>query len=528
MSRIRNYDETLLRFWIAEPGFIIGEGIIGVNRIGGDQTPVQINADFISMTIDSPCTVESGLFVYREVRQLTLVARVTAPINYDGKRILVEYNGFDMFYGTIRQYDINESWTTAVNTPEGIPYREYTVTITAMSGEERFAKASTPPRNFNGETSAERLSVYFGTTSTSVVDAEADINLGMLTNINDTVTEGHLVYASDSVPNLLESIRTQLRLSNQHYLYQPWDSDAVIASNARWLSGTDEASALTLTDNPADIVGGGGGDDFVHNDNVVGYTQRSASKNSSYFTRGVTITMTNNADVTTTYGPYRASNAFSEDIDVNIGRQSGAGPILARAVAATLPLRKQSQQFTYKLRTKLQSLKQIGIDAEGPGMAVLINQGVTSRIAILGVKHEVTRDEWTVEYDCGPEHLISRQSDVEPFIVMDFTLTENAPTQIKLDWTTPDLPGGQHYYVIFLFVGGLPIVSWDLNGNTLLSTHVAKASGEAESIFLSSGLFTSGPHTLGIFYTSDPEADSGNLNNAYTQGQPVFKTITMT
>jgi hypothetical protein len=512
MSKIRNYDIDLLTFWIAEPGFVLGEGILGVNKLGGDEAPVQIDmGQFYSMMIDSPDTVD-GVFVHREVRRLTLNAKVTAPVNYDGKRIIVKYDAVELFYGTVREYDIQESWTEAVDTPEGIPYREYTVTITAMSGEERFANTPTPDKNFNGQTMTDRVTSYLGTsTYMQIPDSARDINYGLAANAQ-TASVGHLVYASDDMPSLLESIRSEMRLMNYHYIYEPWNSNVILRTNSRWLGpdGADESSALTFTDNPADIVVTGG-DTFVHDGNVVGYTQRSLGKNSSYFIKGVTITMTNSSDVTTTYGPYRASSAFPQDVDINIGRQSSAGEALAKKIASTLPLRSRDEQFTYRIRTKLQSRKQMGLDGEGPGMAVLKSQGTTQRIAILGVTHTVTRDEWTVEYACGPEHLISRESDKQPFIVTDFSVTENVPgVQWKFEWTTPDLNSNVPLYAIIYSSGP------DGVGPGEIYRGAAKAPGVVEDIFISG--FASGFYTFYVYYTNNPTAGDYSTSYIYSPG----------
>lgn len=518
MSKPRNYDIDKLTFWIAEPGFIIGEGIIGVNRIGGDQAAVQIDPDFYSMTIDSPVTVD-GVFVHREVRRLTLKAKETTPITYEGKRIIVKYDDIELFHGTVRDYDIQESWTTRAKVigigtvAERATYKDYDVTITAMSGEERFANTPSPHKNFNGEELVDRIQSYLGTANAGW-DSEgaSDINIGLATNVVAAST-GHLVYASDSMPNLLESMRNEMRLLNYHIIYEPWDSSFYLRTNSRWVGkdAVDEDTALHLTPDPEDLVISGG-DDFVHNSNVVGYKPRGLTNNSAYFVKGVTITMTNNLDVTTTYGPYRASSAFPEDIDINIGRQSDAGQALADKIAATLPLRSMSQQYTYSIRTELQSRQQLGINGEGPGMAVLMSDIfhlANRRIAILSVAHTVTRDLWTVDYTCGPEHLISRESDKQPFIVTDFGITETVPgTQWKFSWTTPDLNSNVPLYAI-IYSGGP-----DGTDPGEVYRGAAKTPGFGEEIFIS-GL-ADGFWEFYVYYTNNPTPDSTATGYIYS------------
>jgi hypothetical protein len=531
MSKIRNYDIDKLTFWIAEPGFIIGEGILGFNKLGGDQTPVQIDPYFYSMVIDAPCTVDSGLFVHREVRRMTLNAKVKDSINYDGKRIVVMYGLLELFYGTIRDYNIEEYWADRPKTEAYGPgtktwWRERRVSITAMSGEENFARTPAPSRNFNGQTNSERLASYLGTTANDLEYPELSQHL--TDNIAGVIDEGHLVYASDSEPSLLEAIRTQLRMTNQHYRYEPWESRVTIASNARWVGGTSESISLLFTPDE-DNLDTSGGDGFVHDNRAVGFNARSIGKNSAYFTKGVTVTMTDSSDVTTTYGPYRASQAFPEDVDINIGRQSNAGEALARAFVATLPLRSKEEAFTYKIHTKLQSTKQMGVEGEGPGLAQL-DEGIYhlayKDIAILGVTHTVSRDEWTVDYECGPAHLITRESDKFPFVATDLTATQSAPgNPVRFQWTTPDLNNNQTMLVVIADASSLPLLSW--TASAVYYQAEAKAPGVGEDLFLSGVGFGVGTHTYGVFYTTDPTADV-SAPNSYIQGPVALVTITIT
>lgn len=523
-----NYDRSDLEFATASPGFVLGESLLG-DPLGADGVYTPLAADFTSMSIVSPCAVEDGLFVHREVETCNLTATLPDMVELEGLRLRVTYQGVVVFAGTVRQ----SSWVEIIDTrgehmAGNVGVKSYRVSLVATSGEEAFARAATPPRNFNNVSSANRLGSWLGAT-VDIADAApaADIDGPLLDNTRAAVSDRRLQYASDTYSNLLDEMRDQLRLTNLHYRFDPSGPAVRVIANSRWLGGTDEASALRFTDDPASDTQTGGGA-YTHADRTVSYTSRQVGSDPSMFVKGVTVTVTDSSEVETTYGPFRATNAYAEDVDIDVGRNSLAGEELARAWAATLPLRIKSRPFTQTLSMPLQSTKQLGETGSGPGMALLEADGVTERIAVLGVTHTVTPTRWTVEYECGPEHLISRRSQLDPYAVTDLAVAQvsSGPPGVQFDWTTPDLPGGQMFYVIADVTTALPLTSWSIPYGSVGG--VAAAPGTPMSIFVSGPIALPGVHTYAVFYTSDPIPGFNPMDLSYRQGQPAFHTITLT
>ena len=95
----RNFDPTLLTMSTRTGGFILGEAILGVAKLGEASSVVPMDVDFTSITINEPCTVEDGMFVHREVATCSLTATLPAKVALRGEWIQVAASRKDMLVG---------------------------------------------------------------------------------------------------------------------------------------------------------------------------------------------------------------------------------------------------------------------------------------------------------------------------------------------------------------------------------------------------------------------------------------------
>jgi hypothetical protein len=545
-----NYDRAKLKFYTAQRGFILGEGILGVDKLGGDGADVELPAEFTSLQITEPVTVESGLFVHREVQTAVLTATLPERVDLRNQRLVIKYDGALVYKGTIRQYELTESVDAgrphlAGNTAT----KTYRLTLTATAGDEQLAAAATPARVFDSPTTVEaRVASWTGFQVTRDPVTATDLpvntrNVGWTqnpANPSPFQTVYRKVTLADSTPQLLETIRSELRLQHLVLSYTPWQSTQIhLVPANRWVNdATSEAGALVFTDNPAVLPADDGS--YIHSDRHISYTQRQIGDDPSLYCKSAGVKFVEGgAPLTYVYGPYRTTDANPQDVMLDLGVLVFGNPSdkrdrLARNLIATLPLRRTPQPFTRTLQTPFQSLEQL--DGILPGMAVLEHDGTSERIAVLGRTHSITPTRWTITYATGPRHLIDRQSEFDPGTPGAGTAVWNAGSYY-VTWVTPSLPQDTQLYRRF-YLSAVPdntanfVTSWDstYSENQMVQTVSGEVPGTPQAASfpaIGSGLL-SGTYAMWVSYTSNPLAGIAVPNFVSREGQPQFLGLVTT
>ena len=534
-ARGHNYDPAHLTMYTANPGFIIGESLIGVDPLGGATADTPLDATFTSINITSPTTVEDGLFVHREVETCNLSATLPEKIDLRNQWIIIKYFGTEIFRGLVAEPLLVESVEIgAAYKPGNTATKTYRLSLTATNGEEPLATMSTPARTFTNETLAQRIASWTGLSVTTQSPAP-DMPVGWANAGWDTATVRKIYRGTDQLGSLLDTLRDEAKLRNMTFLYQPLKSPPfVLKPNNQWLTG-DGATALCFTDDPAHLLGQvtDPGDEFVHLGRYVGYTSRVIGQDSSLFRNAAAIRWgqydvesppADGQPVETMYGPYRASGAATADAVVDLGTVDVASPSsnpywLSRAVTGTLPLRANAAPFTTSVTTPFQSMQQLA--GTVPGMALLEHDGVVERVAVLGRTHNITPDKWTVTYTLGPPHLLDRSSDFDPGTpIVHAPAPGSGGVLTVLEWVVPEYPTDATIYEA-VYANPTNIVPITSDNALLISADVtvAQPPGTVRQI----NWFTPGPaNTFWVLYTSNPSPGTSNPSALWREGQPAY------
>ncbi|MET9313831.1 hypothetical protein ABZX12_18620 [Kribbella sp. NPDC003505] len=530
-----NYDPAHLTMYTANPGFIIGESLLGVDPLGGAGADTPIDARFTSITITSPTTVEDGLFVHREVETCNLSATLPEKIDLRNQWIIIKYFGTEIFRGRVGEPQLVESVEVGAEyKPGNTATKTYRLSLTATNGEDVLATMSTPARTFTTATLAQRIASWTGLSVTTQSPA-ADMPVGWANAGWDTATVRKIYRGTDQLGSLLDTLRNEAKLRNMTFLYQPLKSPQfVLKPNNQWLTGTG-ATALCFTDDPAHMLGQvtDPGDQYVHLGRYVGYTSRSVGLDSSLFRTAVSIRWgqydvesppADGQPVETMYGPYKASGAATADAVVDLGTLDVASPSsnpywLSRAVAATLPLKATLTPFTTSVTTPFQSMQQLA--GTVPGMALLEHDGIVERVAVLGRSHSITPEKWTVAYTLGPPHLLDRSSDFDPGTpIVHAPAPGSGGVLTVLEWVVPNYPSDATIYEA-VYANPTAIVPITSDNALLISADVTKAlpPGTVRQI----NWFTPGPaNTFWVLYTSNPTPGTSNPSALWREGQPAY------
>lgn len=529
-----NFNPANLTFHTASRGFIIGESLIGVDPLGGAGPDVPLDAEFTSMQISSPTTVEDGLFVHREVETCNLTATLPEMVELEGEWIIVKYLGTEIYRGRVS--DANWSETVEVGNEHkrgNTAVKTHRVTLVATNGEDELAGMQPPGRNYTTSTLVQRIESWTGLTVTTQAPAP-DMAVGWLNAGWDSAYVKKIYRETDQLGSMLDVLRAETRLRNMTFIYQPQSSPQfVLKPNNQWLTG-DASAPLTFTDDPDHIAGQAvdSGDEFMHLGRYVGYTSRTVSKDSSLYTNQVQITWgqydaesppADGNPVVNTSAIYRASGANTTAKTVDLGvidLQNGVqNPYrLARAVVGTLPLKGLPGRFTSQLTTPLQSFQQL--QGTVPGMALLEVDGVTERVAVLGREHIITPFKWLVRYTLGPPHLLDRVSDFDPAAAGSVSQVAGpGGGQTTLSWTVPAYPTDATIYEVFYSTAtDQRLITSDQAVLGVSDYPVAAAPGTPRSIVVSGA--PSGTRYW-VLYTSNPGVGTDNPSVSWREGQPI-------
>lgn len=532
----RNYDVSLLTVSLATPGFILGEAVLGESVLGDRGTDVPFDADFTSITIDEPTTVEDGLFVHREVATLKLSATLPDMVALRGRWLTLAYDGRTLFAGRVARAE----WTESVDVdreylPGNTAIKTCRVSLAASNGEEVLASTAA---QISGETwelayttRVERVENLTGYPVT-VRDAAADLPLNTFNAGWDDATAS-LAYQPGDRQTLLDALRLEAKLGGDVVIYQPRADEQVILQPVnRWLTGDEQDEALLFTDQAITSPITDAGDDFLTTDQRVSYSRRQVSEDPSLFTNSVVLKFSwylgEGVDPAEyTFGPYRANGANPQDVEVDLGMVNlntiggdEEAYKLARAVVQTLPIKANPSPFTSALEMPLQSTRQL--EGTVPGMAVLGHDGDEERVAVLGRTHTITPDRWLVSYTTGPEHLLTRTSDREPAPALVGAPTAGSP--ITFHWTVPDLPTDKTFYE-FVLTWDSASLTWYTSDQSRFdisfggSQAPALPSGTARSLVPTGGISGTAYY---VAYTSNPTAGTDNPNDLWREGQIAF------
>jgi hypothetical protein len=512
----RNYDKTKMKFYTNESGFILGQSKLGESKLGLDGAKTEIPATFTSINITEPCSTD-GLFAYKEVRVCDIKATLPDKLDLMGERLSVEYNGYELFKGTVREFSASVSSSGGKYwLPGNTETKTYDVSLRVTAGEEEFSDAVTPTTTTIVEDITFRIYRFLGLpTYSSEINPADDINPSIYTNIYNIATVYRAFGPEDDPGSLADTVQDFLKILNLHYVYKPWDQKVELRSNARWHSGTAESDALLFTDDAADDTKTGG-DAFTHNDRAVAYSSYEEGYDRDLYVGSAQVHMSHyTTGVETTVGPYQANTVNPSNPTVELGRLTQPGLEIGRNYIATLPLKNSPQKFVKSIEMPLQSYKQL--DAQVPGMALLKNDGVTERVAVLGVTHSITQDDWHVSYTLGPHHLLDRESDYDPGCPTEVT-GSRVGSAVTLQWKTPNLPADVtlYRYVYSNPDSLLNVASWT-TGTTI--HHVQKVTGENKGDLQTANFTNASSETYYVAYTSDPNPGSGVANGNFRQGQ---------
>lgn len=543
-ARGRNYDPAHLQMFTADPGFIIGKSLIGVDALGGAGPDTALPLTFTSITITSPTTVEDGLFVHREVETCSLTATLPDKIDLKNQWIIIKYFGTEIFRGIVTEPQLTESIEVGADyKPGNTSTKTYRLALTATNGEDVLATMSTPARTFTTATLAQRIASWTGL-SVTVQNPAVDLPVGWGNAGWDTSTVRRIYRGTDQLGSLLDTLRAEAKLRNMTFLYQPLKSQPfVLKPNNQWLTGTG-ATALCFTDSAAHQLGQptNAGDEYVHLGRYVGYSSRTVGQDSSMFRNAASIRWgqydvesppPDGNPTETVYGPYRASGAATADAVVDLGTLDVASVSsnpywLSRAVTGTLPLRANPVPFTTQVTTPFQSMQQL--DGTVPGMALLEHDGIVERVAVLGRVHNITPNKWTVTYTLGPPHLLDRTSDFDPG-TPEAHPTTGGPgpgTPTTFEWVVPPYPKDATIYEVFYEINSTLTSVLITSDNALLApggpipiVTVAQPPGTVRQQQLF-GPPNSPPDLYYVLYTSNPTPGTGNPSALWREGQPVL------
>lgn len=533
-SRGWNFDPKNLKLYTANPGFVIGESILGVDLLGGAGPDVLLDATFTSITITSPTTVEAGMFVHRDVETCTLTATLPEKIDLRNQWVVVKYFGQEIYRGRVAEFAQTESVEVdAAYKPGNTSTKTYRIILTETNGEERLAGFSTPARTFTSETLAQRVASWTGLTVTTQSPA-ADIPVAWQNAGWDTADVRKVYRSTDDLGSLLDTLRDETRLRNMTFIYQPLSSPQfVLKPNNQWITGTG-TTALCFSDDAAHVLGQptDPADEFVHLGRYVGYTSRAVGMDSSLFPNAVTLAWGQydlesppvDGPVATTSAQYRASGAAGRDVTVDLGvidvASTGSNNYrLARAVVGTLPLRRSSEPFTREIVTPLQSIQQI--QGTVPAMALLEHDGVLERVAVLGREHQITPTRWMIRYTLGPPHLLDRSSDFDPGTPeVHASFPGGGFGQTVFEWVVPDYPADATIYeVYFTTATTTRLITSDQTLIGVSDYNVALAPGTVRQLVVAGP-----PYGVAwwVLYTSNPAPGTVNPSDQWREGQPVF------
>jgi hypothetical protein len=533
-----NYDRSQLTFWTADPGFLLGEAILGESLLGATSADVQLNADFTSLTIDSPTTIEDGLFVHREVETCTLTATLPSMVDLRTKRITVKYAGTELYRGTIRQV----TWTESVDI--GRDYllgntatKTYRMNLRATSGEEILATVKTPPRDFTGESIEDRFESWTGY-STYRYPWATDLPVNVdNAGFDDPSGNPQYVRTTDDVRTLLESMRHEAKLRHMSFTYKPWQTHPIkLIPNNNWTVGSSAAEALVFTDADHGAQATDPSDAFLHLGKFVSYSERTIDEDLGLFPNSVLLSMAMHTipavgvetDGEFSIGPFRTTEANPQDVGVDLGRGLyGPGALVTGeewaeaamlSFRSTLPLRIRTEPFTSQIVMPLQSTQQL--QDQVPGMALLEHDGETERVAVVGRQHTITPSRWLVTYETAPHHLLDRESDLDPGCP-EFVSSSYDGTNITLSWKTPHLPNDVQLYRRISQFGDIHNVSWNATEVSNVPA-TGEVQGDLQTVVIPASEFISTIEGTNIWvtYSSNPTPGSGTPTTAFREGQP--------
>ncbi|MFC0623823.1 hypothetical protein [Kribbella deserti] len=548
-----NYDVSKLSFKVASQGFVLGEGILGESTLGHDSAFQLIPPDFTSLVVNEPSTVEDGLFVRREVTTATLTSTLPGLMAHKGKRLWIEYGAGTpfvktLFLGTINDASMTETVDLDPHLPGNTATRTHRVSLTASSSTEYFATQDAPPQNFNQHQHlAERARTYLSLGATGgVFTADSDVDSGVMVNI---MPAGLLpvTAVTDTPATILDTLWRACRYYGLYWRLAPWLSLIDFESISRPASGgTTLDSALRFTDDPALVTGVAPAalGRKTHTDRTVSYTERTVGEDSALWCTAVTVTaaLASSPDTVVTFGPFATpGTARRQDVTVDLGvldvNNDRLGPTV-RNFVSTLPLKVRPLPFTRTLRAPMQSTAQI--QGRVPGLATLNVDGADQRIAILSTTHLITPDRWLIDYELGPAHLLTRESDYDPSPPRNVAVTQagGAGTDVTISWDSPrvlprDVPiyrQVRHIVPDAGFNGGM--VPADQFFKVVHNEPVTESEKPGTRVSITvpvSALGGTGRGKFQVQYTQDPNpgAGIGTFNPAYRLGQPANLTTTI-
>lgn len=527
---LRNYDATKLLMFTADPGFVIGQSLIGIDPLGGAGSDVALPATFTSISINSPTTVEDGMFVHREVETCQLSATLPEKVELRNQWIVIKYGSTEVYRGRVADVQLSESVEVdAAYKPGNTAVKTFRVALTATNDEDQLAGISTPPKVFTNETLAQRIASWTGLTVTTQTPAE-DLPVNWSNAAWDTSTVRRIYRATDTLGSLLDTLRAEAKLRNYTFIYQPlFTQQFILKPNNQWLTGTGD-TPLTFSDDPAHVEGQATdpGDRFTHLGRYIGYTGRTVGMDVGLFTNAATIRWGQwdiesppAEPVETTFGPYRASGASARDTVVDLGTLDVAAPgsnpyWLSRAVAQVLPLKANPVPFTKDVTTPLQSIQQL--EGTVPGMAMLEHDGELERVAVLGRQHDITPDRWIVRYTLGPPHLLDRASDFDPGTPEVHPLVAGpGGGQTTFEWIVPEYPTDAVIYEVrFTTPAATRLITSDQSLIGVSDYPVAFAPGTVRQLIGSGVAGTD----YWVLYTSNTAPGTINPSAVWREGAP--------
>lgn len=532
----RNYDVASLAFSVADRGFTLGESELGgEDLLGEDGTPIALPKTFTQIAVDSKCTVDDGLFVHRETAICSLAATLPAMLDLKGKRLRVSYSGTTLFEGLVREV----RWAETVDQgrdylPGNTAIKTYRVSLRATAGEERFATAPTPARNFTESTPlVDRIASWTGLPvlgSPGTGYGNAATNIGQDAGSSPVTNYGSwwsYVTLADQLGTLQDTLRRALRLYNLNYRLTPDGIQLTSNQTYRvWEGGPLEFTDEAFTDTS--------GDDWLHGGDQIGYTERAYGDDPSLWASAAEVTFSNGG---TDYvsGPFRAAGEGGEVADVDLGPSQWANfefvpAATSRIITSSLPLKAKVRPTTLSIIAPMQGF--IQLPGQMPYLARVTADGTTEEVAVLGETHTITPDRWLVQYDTGPHHLLDRQSDLDPGPPTGGSIDPSVidPTNyVTVSWTQPHLPDFAPFLRIwYVNTADYPgtdvgMVSWISNGAGQVYKGAASypwTEGAAYSQEVPKAQFPLGV-AVKVFaaYSSNPDPWQGNPSPELREGR---------
>lgn len=361
-----NYDLTKLSVSLVDAGFTVGATAIGGNLGIVSTQQIDVSNQLTSIDIEDPRRVDDGLWISEETQTCTVRAIFEdALVLFKGRHLVISYSGQELFSGKVRK----SSRSVSVGADGG---KRWSVTISATNTRDASTSFNIYPQG------GSDLSLLDTLISRVPYIQDVSVSPSVVTRVS-TFMMADVHETSSTVGKLYEQVS---RIGSCLVQVDPGNATAV------HFAGYNDGAVWTLRD-----------------DMYPSFSSLSFSESSDAITEVLLksdISDTPQVRVSVP-GLDRNDKALSLDIP----------PFAARLqeVAESLPVRSFVGEYISSVGLPFHE----SLDLNRPTEVVVWLDGKKYSAAVLTVRHTIDTNKWSVSLSCGPEHLITRESDPTRF-----------------------------------------------------------------------------------------------------------------